>query len=338
MKVRDGVWASILGSIRNQINKSSFETWFKDTMAFREGNKWIITTNNDFARLWLEENYRSIIEETIENITNEKPELTFIKNEKSEPSFKNTKNKILDIWLQITPLDMVEKKELYRLLKNHLFEESTLVDDIDFITHLNPSFTFENFTIDSGNQLTVAVAEAVTSAPGKAYNPLFIYGPTGSGKTHLLHAIGNKVLEYKENAKVIYFTSSQFTNAFINSIAKNKQIEFRNQFYQVDVLILDDVDLLAGKEQSQEEFFHIFNILYEQSKQIVISSTRSPKEILAISERLKSRFEWGFVTSMDKVKSQQEERTSDVEPGSSDIFKRIEQLELEVKKLNSLIE
>ncbi|MBO0992564.1 DnaA ATPase domain-containing protein [Bacillus sp. SD088] len=338
MKVEDGLWDRILSSISKQINEVSFETWFKHTGAFRDGNKWIITTNNDFAQLWLEENYRSIIEDTIENITNEKTELTFENNEKPQPPFANTKNKVLDIWLQIAPLNMAEKRKLYGLLKNHLFDETTSVDDIDLISNINPSFTFENFTIDSSNQFTVAAAEAVISDLGKAYNPLFIYGPTGSGKTHLLHAIGNKILENKKNAKIICFNSTQFTNAFMDSITRNKHKEFKGQIHQADVLLLDDADLLAGKDQSQEEFFHLFNNFYEESKQIIMTSTRSPKEIPAISERLTSRFEWGLVTSIDKVKAQQAERSADVDPSISDILRRVRHLELEMEKLSSLIE
>ncbi|ALC88511.1 chromosomal replication initiation protein [Bacillus sp. FJAT-18017] len=268
------LWNEALASIQKKISKPSFDTWLKSTKSHAlQGNTLIITAPNEFARDWLEERYSQLISEILYEITGEELEIKFI-----IPQVQN--DDVLDLQFSKTKA----KKE-----DEH--------NDIP-LTMLNPKYTFDTFVIGSGNRFAHAASLAVAEAPAKAYNPLFIYGGVGLGKTHLMHAIGHYVLEHNPSAKVVYLSSEKFTNEFINSIRDNKAIEFRNKYRKVDVLLIDDIQFLAGKESTQEEFFHTFNTLHEESKQIIISSDRPPKEIPTLEDRLRSRFEWGLITDI----------------------------------------
>jgi len=268
------LWNKALSNIEKKISKPSFDTWLKATAAHSlQGDSLVVTAPNEFARDWLEERYSQLISGILYEITGEELTVKFIipQNQKEE-----------EFDLQISSKQ--RKKS----------EESS-----DFPrTILNPKYVFDTFVIGSGNRFAHAASLAVAEAPAKAYNPLFIYGGVGLGKTHLMHAIGHYVLDHNPSAKVVYLSSEKFTNEFINSIRDNKGAQFRDKYRNVDVLLIDDIQFLAGKESTQEEFFHTFNTLHEESKQIIISSDRPPKEIPTLEDRLRSRFEWGLITDI----------------------------------------
>ncbi|KMM36402.1 chromosomal replication initiator protein DnaA [Guptibacillus hwajinpoensis] len=269
------LWQQALSEIEKKLSKPSFETWLKSTSANRmEGDTIIITAPNEFARDWLESRYSSLITETLLELTGSELRAKFIIPQ-------NQSDTDLDI-----EQSMKKKPKANPAQEEH--PQSVL----------NSKYTFDTFVIGSGNRFAHAASLAVAEAPAKAYNPLFIYGGVGLGKTHLMHAIGHYVIEHNPNAKVVYLSSEKFTNEFINSIRDNKTVNFRNKYRNVDVLLIDDIQFLAGKEQTQEEFFHTFNALHEESKQIVISSDRPPKEIPTLEDRLRSRFEWGLITDI----------------------------------------
>ncbi|WP_163140302.1 MULTISPECIES: chromosomal replication initiator protein DnaA [Bacillaceae] len=268
------LWNNALANIEKKISKPSFDTWLKSTKAHSlQGDTLVVKAPNEFARDWLEERYSQLISGILYDITGEELGVKFIipQNQSEE-----------EVDLPLPP----KKKKLEE-------EQAELP-----LTMLNPKYTFDTFVIGSGNRFAHAASLAVAEAPAKAYNPLFIYGGVGLGKTHLMHAIGHYVLDHNPSAKVVYLSSEKFTNEFINSIRDNKAGDFRDKYRNVDVLLIDDIQFLAGKEQTQEEFFHTFNTLHEESKQIIISSDRPPKEIPTLEDRLRSRFEWGLITDI----------------------------------------
>lgn len=268
------LWAKTLDSIQDKISKPSFETWLKTTEAIQlREDILVISTPNDFARDWLESRYADLVRDALKEITGSPLGVKFV----SQSSEKNQ-------------VDSEKKADTAEA------EEET--EEEPPRTQLNPRYTFDTFVIGSGNRFAHAASLAVAEAPAKAYNPLFIYGGVGLGKTHLMHAIGHYVLDHTPSSRVVYISSEKFTNEFINSIRDNKTIQFRNKYRSVDILLIDDIQFLAGKEQTQEEFFHTFNALHEANKQIIISSDRPPKEIPTLEDRLRSRFEWGLITDV----------------------------------------
>lgn len=271
----DDLWTSTLLNIKEKVSKPSFDTWLKNTQADSiTDDTLIVSAPNEFARDWLENRYTNLISDAIFEVTGAKLNTKFIipETERAIDSSINTRKKIV-------PINDNDNHEISK-------------------TMLNDKYTFDTFVIGSGNRFAHAASLAVAEAPAKAYNPLFIYGGVGLGKTHLMHAIGHYVLDHNPNAKVVYLSSEKFTNEFINSIRDNKAENFRSKYRNVDVLLIDDIQFLAGKEQTQEEFFHTFNTLHEESKQIIISSDRPPKEIPTLEDRLRSRFEWGLITDI----------------------------------------
>ncbi|MGE7933490.1 chromosomal replication initiator protein DnaA [Viridibacillus arvi] len=273
MEHLEELWDKVLSKVKQKISKPSFETWLKSTKLLSyKVDTVTIAAPNSFGREWLENHYVQLIASILAELTGKDLHIRFVVQQ--DPGFDD-----FDI-----PSPRVQEKQ---------------DDRPDFSPGmLNLKNTFDTFVIGSGNRFAHAASLAVAEAPAKAYNPLFIYGGVGLGKTHLMHAIGHYVLEHNPNAKVVYLSSEKFTNEFINSIRDNKAVEFRNKYRSVDVLLIDDIQFLAGKESTQEEFFHTFNTLHEESKQIVISSDRPPKEIPTLEDRLRSRFEWGLITDI----------------------------------------
>ncbi|MGG0643744.1 chromosomal replication initiator protein DnaA [Sporosarcina gallistercoris] len=273
MEHLENLWQEVLSKVEEKISRPSFETWLKSTKLLSYGAENVtIAVPNSFSKEWLESHYVHLITGILSELTGEDRLIQFV-----------------------VPEDMAEKDFAVPKPVVKKVEKSAVATTAAM---LNPKYTFDTFVIGSGNRFAHAASLAVAEAPAKSYNPLFIYGGVGLGKTHLMHAIGHYVLEQNPALKVVYLSSEKFTNEFINSIRDNKAGEFRDQYRSVDVLLIDDIQFLAGKEQTQEEFFHTFNTLHEESKQIVISSDRPPKEIPTLEDRLRSRFEWGLITDI----------------------------------------
>ncbi len=266
------LWVATLEKIEEKISKPSFDTWLKNTKAEAiEKNTLIISAPNEFARDWLETQYTELISDILGEVTGTKLNTKFI-----------------------IPTSNMEVEDTKQVTNQ---KAESITNDMPK-SMLNSKYTFDTFVIGAGNRFAHAASLAVAEAPAKAYNPLFIYGGVGLGKTHLMHAIGHYVREHNPKAKVVYLTSEKFTNEFINAIMDNKSNSFRNKYRNIDVLLIDDIQFIAGKESTQEEFFHTFNALHEESKQIIISSDRPPKEIPTLEDRLRSRFEWGLITDI----------------------------------------
>ncbi|MEW9675359.1 chromosomal replication initiator protein DnaA [Lentibacillus sp. L22] len=270
----DELWMATLEVIEEQISKPSFDTWLKNTKAYSlDGDTLTISAMNEFSKDWLESKYTNLISNALYEITGSKLQVKFIIPE------ANTKPNETKPVPEPTAASNTQGQDTAK-------------------TMLNPNYVFDTFVIGSGNRFAHAASLAVAEQPANAYNPLFIYGGVGLGKTHLMHAIGHYVREHNQKANVVYITSEKFTNEFINAIMDNKSNNFRNKYRNVDVLLIDDIQFIAGKESTQEEFFHTFNALHEENKQIIISSDRPPKEIPTLEDRLRSRFEWGLITDI----------------------------------------
>jgi len=269
------LWDEILNKLKEEMPKDSYELWFKPTRAVSfEDNLLNVQVPNRFFSKYLQEKHKGKIEELLRVTTASEAQIIFT----------------------IDPQSHIQEKER----KDEEIEPTSIAaDETTFTTmEFNPKYTFENFVVGPSNRFAHATAEAVANDPGKAYNPLFIYGGVGLGKTHLLQAIGHYNKKQNPRLTVLYITSERFTNELIESIRNDRMVEFRNKYRHLDVLMIDDIQFLAGKESTQEEFFHLFNTLYEAHKQIVISSDSTPKEIPTIEERLRSRFQWGVIADI----------------------------------------
>ena len=269
---KDELMANIKKELEPEITKISYDTWIAPLgIKSIEGNNIVFTTLSEFQRDVIENKYKPLIFNTLKYITNK--EWTF---------------SVIDL--------SKEQKEESEIISEK--DENSLQEIESNKSTLNPKYTFETFVVGNNNRFAHAAALAVGNEPSKSYNPLFLYGGVGLGKTHLMHAIGNRILELYKNYNVLYVTSEKFTNQLINAIKDNKNDMFRNKYRNIDVLLIDDIQFIAGKERIQEEFFHTFNSLYEEGKQIIISSDKPPRDIPFLEDRLKSRFEWGLLADI----------------------------------------
>ncbi len=260
--------------LKEETTRISYETWIKGLEIQSENNGDIVLlTSTEFQKNIVDSKYNDLLTNTFNFLTNKDCTVTIVSREELEKQAKtespNTGNNI-----------MVEAPINYA------------------ITNLNAKYTFDSFVVGNNNKFAHAAALAVAEAPASSYNPLYIYGGVGLGKTHLMHAIGNEILKNNKNAKVLYVTSETFTNQLINAIKDNKNEQFRTKYRNIDVLLIDDIQFIAGKDSIQEEFFHTFNTLYESGKQIILSSDKPPKDIQLLEDRLKSRFEWGIIADI----------------------------------------
>ncbi len=285
------VWRAALGELQVSLSPANFETWLRDTQLVDvEEQRFRIAVPNGFAKDWLESRYRSLISQTLARIVGYSVQVEFVIGQTPE-SPETTAEPAAVAEAPGQTSDGPPARQQVRV-------EPTRVGGEGGTTYINPRYTFSNFIVGSANRLAHAASLSVAERPGHAYNPLFLYGGVGLGKTHLMHAIGNQVIAKFPRKRVVYATSEKFTNEFIASIQQGKIDEFRARYRRIDLLLIDDIQFIADKERTQEEFFHTFNAIHEDGKQIVLSSDRPPKAILTLEERLRSRFEWGLIADL----------------------------------------
>ncbi len=262
------LWDKVLQLIKGELSPPSFNAFFKQIIPLKlHMNDLILLVPNDFTKGILEDRYLNLIESSVHQLSLKKYNIKFVLDERYKDDLED------------------EQKDMSTpTRKSH--------------PNLNPKYTFDTFVIGNSNRFAHAACVAVADSPARAYNPLFLYGGVGLGKTHLMHAIGHHIMTQKKDPKVVYVSSEKFTNELINSIKDDRNEEFRNKYRNVDILLIDDIQFIAGKERTQEEFFHTFNSLHEANKQIIISSDRPPKEIPTLEDRLRSRFEMGLITDI----------------------------------------
>jgi len=272
------IWEKTINLLKGEITEVSYNTWIRSITPISIDDTTVkLGVPNDFTKGILTSRYKGLIENSLKMITSKKYNINFV----------------------IASEDIIEETpEQHRLSQRKAVAAGKGSNEEMPTTTLNPKYTFDSFVIGNSNRFAHAASLAVAESPAKAYNPLFIYGGVGLGKTHLMHAIGHFILQHNPKSKVVYVSSEKFTNDLINSIKDDRNVEFRNKYRNIDVLLIDDIQFIAGKESTQEEFFHTFNDLHEADKQIILSSDRPPKEIPTLEDRLRSRFEWGLIADI----------------------------------------
>ena len=274
MQSRDhAIWDDVLEYVRSKISDTEFRTWFKQVRPLGiEDGAFVLGVPHTFARDWIKGHFGDVIEQALGDLGAPAPKIGF----------------------KVVSFSQTEQPDMFSQAPEANGSVASTVER----PRLNPKYVFANFVVGPNNNLAHAAAMAVAETPGKAYNPLFLYGDSGLGKTHIMHAVGHAVAERLPQARIEYATTEQFTNELINAIREDRMSQFRERFRTIDVLLVDDIQFLAGKERTQEEFFHTFNALYESGKQLIVSSDRPPKDIPTLENRLRSRFEWGLITDI----------------------------------------
>jgi chromosomal replication initiator protein len=271
--IASNIWDEILGRVQAKVNRHSFYTWFKPTsFVADDGSSVTVRVPNALFKEWITKHYAGVIGEALLEVNRASAAVSFV----ASP--------LVDDETPAPPLPEAT--------------EETIAPPTTSVAGLNPRYTFDTFIVGSSNQFAHAACRAVAEAPSRSYNPLFIYGGVGLGKTHLMHAVGHYVLQHDPNLALTYISSERFMNEMINAVRYDRLIDFRERYRTVDVLLVDDVQFLAGKEGTQNEFFHTFNALYDSQKQIVLSSDCPPRDIKQLEERLRSRFEWGLIADI----------------------------------------
>jgi chromosomal replication initiator protein len=285
---QDQIWSQVQEELRFQLAKRTYDMWLKNTSVISaDGSTFRIGVPSKLAKDWLEDRFSGLIQETLQAVTGSEVDIDFVISPTTHRQ-------------SLSPVDseLDHASENGKTNGHHNGVEAADEGPVIPPSELNARFRFSSFVVGHNSQFAHAAAKAVAEAPGDSYNPLFLYGGVGLGKTHLMHAIGHEVHTRFPRKRVVYLTSEQFTNEVISSIATARMGEFRHKYRTVDVLLIDDVQFLAGKDRTKEEFFHTFNALHEINKQIVISSDRPPKEIPTLEDRLRSRFEWGLIADI----------------------------------------
>lgn len=271
------LWEQCLKKLRHQVNEHTFITWLSPVLCENlSEDQIILSAPNNFFVVWIRDHYLSLISSTLFQLTGSELRIEFIIRSES-----TAQEPIIECKDAIEPQQLTVKNDEFVRRRN-----------------LNPRYTFESFVVGSCNQFAHAAARSVSENLGGSYNPLFIYGSVGLGKTHLMSAVGYSIAIRDKSKNMAFVTSEEFTNEMINALRFDRMVDFRNKYRKLDLLMIDDIQFIAGKERTQEEFFHTFNSLYETSKQIVITSDRFPNEISNMEERLRSRFSWGLIADM----------------------------------------
>ncbi|MCU0667093.1 MAG: chromosomal replication initiator protein DnaA [Patescibacteria group bacterium] len=282
----DTLWQAILGEVELSVTRGSYVTWFKNTKVLRsENDKLVIGVANIFTKQQLETKFKPLLDELVEKYAHPGLRLEFKPHSIAAHGKDNTKNNQVVFTVNSKQTSITPKNTVSSF--SHSYRKG-----------INDRYTFDNFIVGSNNELAYAACQAIATNPGTKYNPLFVYGGVGLGKTHLIQAVGNAIIVQKPDARVVYVSSEQFVQEFLEAIRYKKITDFAGHYRSADVLIVDDLQFIAGKEKTQEEFFHTFNALHQANKQIIISSDKPPKNIPTLEERLRSRFEWGMIVDI----------------------------------------